>query len=188
MDAASQYALAYALTTSAGVRALLALAAVAVAAHFNVLHPPQGFLWLDKPLVMWILIAVAAVELVADKVPVIDHAMHFLQVATKPAAAAILVGGSVHAQSNEVLIGLMVVGGLNALGIHAAVATLRGASTVTTGGAGNPVVSVAEDFGAICSLIIAFVAPIIAAILAVAFTIMLIYLARSAYRRVRPAR
>jgi len=188
MDAASQYALAYALTTSAGVRAVLALAGVAIAVHFNFFHPPHEFAWLAKPLVMWILIGIGAIEVFADKIPVVDHTLHFVQIAIKPAAAAILVGGSVHAQSNEALIGLMVLGGLNALGIHAAVATLRGASTVTTGGIGNPIVSVVEDTGAIASIFIAIFAPIAAAILAVIFTVLLILLARSAYRRVRPAK
>ncbi|MBV8434452.1 MAG: DUF4126 domain-containing protein [Candidatus Eremiobacteraeota bacterium] len=188
MDAAAQYAFAYALTTTAGVRSLLALAAVAVAAHVHWMHPPAGFVWLGSATAMWILIGVAVVELLADKVPVLDHAVHFVQIAGKPAAGAILVGGSVHAQSHELLIGLMVLGALNALGIHAAIASVRGASTMTTGGAGNPFVSVVEDAGAIGSLIIAFVAPFAAALLAVAFTIALILLARAAYHRMRAAR
>jgi hypothetical protein len=188
MDAAAQYAFAYALTTTAGVRSLLALAAVAVAAHVHVLHPPAGFAWLGSTGAMWILIGVAVVEILADKIPVLDHAVHFVQIAGKPAAGAILVGGSVHAQSHEMLIGLMVLGALNALGIHAAVASVRGASTLTTGGAGNPFVSLFEDAGAIASLIVAFLAPFLAAILAVAFTIALLLLARSAYRRMRAAK
>src|SRR5579859_6274341 len=107
MDAATQYALAYALTTTAGVRAVLALAAVAVATHVGLLHPPAMFLWLASVPVMWALLGVAAVEVLADKVPFLDHALHVLQIVVKPAAAAIIVGGTVHAQSNEMLIFLM---------------------------------------------------------------------------------
>ena len=177
MDAAAQYAFAYALTTTAGVRALLALAAVAVAAHVGWLHPPAGFAWLGSTTARWVLIAFAIVEFVADKIPLLDHAVHFVQIAGKPAAAAILVGGAVHAQSHETLIALMIAGALNALGIHAAVASIRAASTLTTGGVANPAVSVVEDGGAATSLLLAFLAPIAAAIAAVVFTVALAALA-----------
>ena len=88
MDAVVQYALAYALTTSAGVRALLPLAAASFAAHAGWIHPPGEFAWLGHGAVMWVLIAFAVLEMAADKIPLVDHAMHFLHVAAKPAAAA----------------------------------------------------------------------------------------------------
>ncbi|HEY1976212.1 MAG TPA: DUF4126 domain-containing protein [Candidatus Baltobacteraceae bacterium] len=183
MDAAAQYAFAYALTTTAGVRALLALAAVSVAAHIGWMHPPGGFEWLGHTMVMWILIGVAGVEILADKVPFLDHVVHFVQIAGKPAAGAILVGGSVHAQSHEMLIALMVVGALNALGIHVAVASMRGASTVTTGGIANPAMSLIEDIGAAVALLVAFLAPFVAAVLAIVFTIALVFAVRWLHAR-----
>ncbi|HEX4013665.1 MAG TPA: DUF4126 domain-containing protein [Candidatus Cybelea sp.] len=185
MDAASQYALAYALTTTAGVRALLPLAAFAVVIHLGFIHPPPGFEWLGRAHVMWPLIGVAVIELMADKVPVVDHLMHVLGVAVKPAAAAIIVGGSVHAQSPQVLAGLMALGALNALGVHAAVASVRGASTLTTAGIANPAISTVEDGGSILATVLAFFAPFIAAFLALCFAATLFVLGRSAYRRVR---
>ena len=188
MDAATQYALAYALTTAAGVRALLSLTAVAVAAHFHVLHPPETFAWLGSNAAMWTLGVLAAVEMLADKVPLLDHVLHFLQVALKPAAAAVVVGGSLHAPSHDALVTLMVLGALNALGVHAAVATVRAASTVTTGGVANPAVSTVEDAGAIGALILSFVAPFVAAVLALLFTAALAALAVTAYHRFRAAR
>jgi uncharacterized membrane protein len=183
MDPGAQYAFAYALTTTAGVRALLALAAVAVAAHVGWMHPPGGFEWLGSTAAMWILIGFAAVEIFADKIPFVDHVVHLVQIAGKPAAGAILVGGSVHPQSHEMLIGLMVVGALNALGIHVAVASLRGASTVTTGGIANPAVSLVEDTGAAVALLIAFLAPFAAALLAIVFTIGLVFIVRWLHAR-----
>ncbi len=188
MDAASQYALAYSLTTAAGVRAMLALAIVAVAIRLGLLHPPESFLWLASPLAMWILICVAVAEICADKIPIVDHVLHVAQIVVKPAAAAIIVGGTVHPQSNGVLIFLMVIGALNALGVHAGIATVRGASTVTTAGVANPFISAAEDVGAAGSIVASFVAPFVVAFLAICFTIALAVFARQAYRRVRPAR
>ncbi len=166
---------------------MLALALVAVAAHFGLLHPPALFAWLASPLAMWILLAVGALELLGDKVPLLDHALHVLQIVVKPAAAAIIVGGTVHAQSNEMLIFLMVVGALNALGVHAGVATVRGASTVATGGFANPVVSTVEDIGTIGTVILAFIAPVVAAMLAICVAVVLISIAVRGMRRVAGA-
>ncbi|HVA27557.1 MAG TPA: DUF4126 domain-containing protein [Candidatus Baltobacteraceae bacterium] len=178
MDAAGQYALAYSLTTTAGVRAVLSLALVAVATHVGLLHPPALFAWLGAPLAMWALLAVAAAELLGDKIPLLDHALHVLQIVVKPAAAAIIVGGTVHPQSNDMLIFLMVIGALNALGVHAGVMTVRGASTLTTGGLANPVVSTVEDAGTIGTVALAFVAPVLAAMLSICAVVLLLRIAR----------
>lgn len=185
MDAAAQYALAYALTTSAGVRALLPLAALSIAAHSGWVHVPASFAWLGGGGVMWILIAVALAEMFADKIPLLDHALHFVQIAGKPAAAAILVGGAVHTQSHEQLIILMILGALNALGIHGAIASARAASTVTTGGLANPVLSTVEDTGSVAGVVIAFAMPMLAAMLAVVFAIVLVWVARKTLRSQR---
>src|SRR5579872_2245191 len=167
MDSAAQYALAYALTTSAGIRALLPLALVSIAAHLGVVHPAAPFGWLGSTTVTLVLAGLALVEILADKVPLLDHALHFVQVATKPAAAAILVGGVAHPQNHDVLIGLMVVGALNALGVHAATSSVRVASTATTAGIANPFISLFEDVAAAGVAVLAFVAPFIAAALSV---------------------
>ena len=185
MDAASQYAFAYALTTSAGIRALLPLALVSVAVHFGYVHPPEPFAWLGSTVVTGVLIAFAIVEIFADKIPIVDHALHFVQIATKPAAAAILVGGTAHPQNHNVLVTLMVLGALNALGVHAFTATVRVGSTATTAGLGNPILSTVEDTGAIVTTLLAFVAPFLAALLALVLVLVLVRIVRGAYKRVR---
>ena len=184
----SQYALAYALTTTAGIRALLPLAAASVAAHFGWLHPSGAFAWLGHAPVMWILIVIAVLEMTADKIPVVDHAMHFVQLASKPVAAAILVGGTTHPHSNEQLVFLMVIGALNALGFHSAVVGARVASTAGTAGLANPVLSIVEDAGSIVGIGLAFVAPVLAAVLALILAVVLMITARAVYRRSRRAR
>ncbi|PZR59731.1 MAG: hypothetical protein DLM50_01085 [Candidatus Meridianibacter frigidus] len=188
MDAAAQYALAYALTTTAGIRAIMPLAAVAIAAHLGILHPPAAFAWLGHASVMWALCAIAGVELLADKVPLLDHGLHFLQIALKPAAAAIIVGGAVHPQNHDTLVLLMVAGALNALGVHSAVAATRAVSTVGTAGIANPALSAAEDAGSIVTLLVGFFAPFLAAALALLLTILLVVLARRVYASLAGAR
>jgi len=185
MDAAAQYAFAYALTTSAGLRALLPLAIVSIAAHMGYVHPPHDFQWLGSTAVTAVLAAVAVVEFFADKIPFVDHVLHFVQVATKPAAAAILVAGTAHPQSHQVLVTLMVLGALNALGVHAFTSTLRMGSSATTAGIANPAISTLEDVGAVGTTLLALVAPFIAAAAALILVIILIRIVRTAYVRIR---
>ncbi|MGZ3542845.1 MAG: DUF4126 domain-containing protein, partial [Vulcanimicrobiaceae bacterium] len=131
------------------------------------------------------LVAVAATELVADKIPVIDHLLHVLQFVIKPAAAAILVGGIVHPQHAQTLYALMALGALDALGIHAASATARAASTAATAGAGNPLLSAFEDVLAGILMVFAFIAPFLGAALAVILTIAVVRIAMRFVRRRR---
>jgi uncharacterized membrane protein len=188
MDSAAQYALAYALTTSAGIRALLPLALVSIAVHLGYVHMPASFAWLGSTTVTAILIGMAVLEVFADKVPILDHTLHVLQVVTKPAAAAILVGGVTHPQSREVLFGLMAIGALNALGIHAFTSSFRVVSTATTGGIGNPFISAFEDMTSAGVVLLAFVVPFIAAALSLCVAIVLFRMGRSAYRKTRVRR
>ncbi|MBV9103137.1 MAG: DUF4126 domain-containing protein [Candidatus Eremiobacteraeota bacterium] len=187
MDAGTQYALAYALTTTAGLRALLPLALLSIAAHFGYVHPPAPYQWLGSLPVTIALAAVALAELLADKIPIVDHGLHFVQVLTKPAAAAILVGGTVHPQSQNVLVALMIVGALNALGVHALSSGIRVGSTATTAGIANPFISTAEDGAALATGIIAFVAPVLAAALALILVLLVVTVLRRVYRRARSA-
>lgn len=185
MDPAAQYALAYALTTSSGLRAVLPLALASAAAHFGVIQPPAAFGWLGSTSVTFVLAVLALAELLADKVPVLDHVLHVVQIVTKPAAAAVLVGGTVHPQSQAVLFGLMTLGALNALGVHAVTSTVRLGSTATTAGVANPFISVIEDLAAIGASVLAFFAPVAAAVLSLIFVLLVVIAVRAVYRRAR---
>lgn len=183
MDAAAQYALAYALSTSAGLRGILTLAVVSIAVHLGLLHPPAAFAWLGSNPVTLALGAVALVEVLGDKIPVVDHAFHALQTILKPAAAAILVGGIVHTQNALELYALMALGALNALGVHAASAATRGASTALTAGIANPAISLLEDGVAALMIAFAFLAPLLAAALAILLTLLIVRTARRIWLR-----
>ncbi|HZT12440.1 MAG TPA: DUF4126 domain-containing protein [Candidatus Baltobacteraceae bacterium] len=185
MDAAAQYALAYALTTSAGLRAILPLALLSGAIRLGLVAPPPAFDWLGSAGATIVLGVLAVVEVLADKIPIVDHVLHFVQVLTKPAAAAILVGGAVHAQSHAVLAALMIVGALNALGVHAVSSSVRLGSTATTAGAANPFISAVEDGAVVVTSITAFFAPILAAAFALILVLIVVVAVRALYRRVK---
>jgi len=174
MDATGQYALAYALTTTAGLRGFLTLFAASVAAHYHWIHPSGASAWLASDAATVILGILALVELIADKIPAVDHALHAVSFAARPLAGAILVGGTIHTESAGTLYTLMTLGALNALIVHSSSATARAASTATTFALANAPISAGEDATAIFGIVLAFLHPYIAAILAALFVLALI--------------
>jgi hypothetical protein len=185
MDATAQYALAYALTTTAGLRGFLTLLAASAAIHLGWIHPSNAFAWLGSDGATRVLAILAALEIVGDKVPAVDHALHAVYFVVRPVAAAILVGTTVHTAGTAALYAMMAAGGLNALIVHGSSATARAASSVTTLGFGNVVLSVGEDVIAATGIFLAFTKPLVGAALAVALVIALIVLARAVVGHVR---
>lgn len=190
MDA-QQFATAYALATSIGLRAFLTLALASLAMHFGYLHPAPSFAWLGSDGATIVLAVLAAIELGSDKVPVLDHFMHAIHFATKPIAAALLVGSLVPEDGNTIGAGtyaLMGAGALDALGVHTASAAIRAASTATTAGVANPFVSFVEDALAAGTIVLSIFLPVLAAIGALALTLAIWLVARRIWRTTRSPR
>jgi hypothetical protein len=189
MDATA-FATAYALSTSIGLRPFLTLALASLAMHFGYLHPSPAFAYLGSDRATWLLAALAAIELVSDKVPVVDHGFHLVHFATKPIAAALLVGSMVpgDGSADGGAYALMALGALNALGVHSGVAAVRAASTTMTLGTANPFVSLLEDVAAIAGTVLALALPWAAAVFAALLTVGAALIVRHLYLAVRRRR
>ena len=113
-----------------------------------------------------------AIEFIADKVPAIDHLWDLIHTFIRPAAGAVVAWAAVSDRipHGAVIIASILAGGI-ALGAHATKATIRGASTVSTAGFANPILSLVEDVLAFATAIIAVLLPwlVIVVIAAVAF-------------------
>jgi uncharacterized membrane protein len=177
LDAAGQFALAYALTTTAGVRGFLTLFAASVATHYHWIHPSPDFAWLGSTSATVVLGIFSLLEIAADKIPAVDHALHAVSFAVRPVAGAILVGSTVHAASGGTLYTLMALGALNSLFIHGSSAAARAASTVGTLATANAPLSAGEDVAAVGGIILAFLHPYIAAAIAVLVALALLTVA-----------
>jgi hypothetical protein len=129
-----------------------------------------------------VLIVVGAlylIEFVADKIPTVDHIWDVVHTIIRPAAGAFVAYAAVsnHIPHGAVILATILAGSA-ALGAHATKATLRGASTVTTFGLGNPILSLIEDVFAFASAIVAILLPwlvlVVIAIVAIFFTKLLL--------------
>jgi hypothetical protein len=150
------------LAAAFGLRAFLPLLAVGLAARFGLLHLHPGLEWLAGAPALWSLAAATAVELLADKVPVLDHALDALGTILRPAAAwlgtyAVLQDwGTPWAQLFALALGA------GALAVHGAKAHTRLGSTAVSLGHANPVLSVVEDFLALALVVVALLLPLLA--------------------------
>lgn len=154
------------LALPAGLNAYIPLLALGLAARFTnlvSLSPTYDFLASDAGLI--VLALLLAIEVVADKVPLVDHANDLVQTFIRPAAGALLMLSSTGAvdQINPTL--AVILGIVAAGSVHAAKATARPVVTASTGGIGNPVVSVIEDIVAVISSAVAILFPLLVLVL-----------------------
>ena len=156
-------ALGIALAACAGLRAWLPLllASLLARAGWLDLGPPFQFLASNKALLLF---AVATViEIVGDKIPVVDHALDVIGTPLRPAAGALL-AASVMGHVSDPLTALALgtaVGAPAALVPHAAKTALRAASTTFTGGLANPILSLIEDGASFVLFVLAVLVPLV---------------------------
>jgi len=173
VDAPTQYALAYVLSSTAGVRAFVTLLAVSLALHWGFLpSPAHQFAWLASDGALAVLVAASILEVLGDKIPLVDHALHAIQTVAKPLAGAVIASAVVAPDNDPSAILLGVLGGVNALTIHGVSATARAASTATTGGLANPIISVLEDGLAIGGILLGWFMPFFSAAVVLGLTIL----------------
>jgi hypothetical protein len=100
------------------------------------------------------------IEFFADKIPAVDHVWDAMHTFIRPLAGALigLVSASPDAPAGLVATAAILGGGA-ALGSHVAKSSLRAASTATTGGAANPILSVLEDVFVLIQSVVAVFLP-----------------------------
>jgi len=168
---------AFGLSASAGLNAYIPLLVIGVIAHYTdwlTLSNPWDLL--ANPWVLIVLGFLVIVEILADKIPAVNHINDAIQTFVRPVAGAIAFAASakVITDVNPVLAlicGLLVAGSVHAVKAGA----VRPVVTATTGGAGNVPVSIAEDIFSTIMSILAIVVPILVAVLLVLMIVLFIW-------------
>jgi uncharacterized membrane protein len=149
------------LSIPAGLNAYIPLLAVALAERFGWLSLREPFDVLGTWWMIAIITVLLVIEIVADKIPAVDHVNDMFQSIIRPAAGAIVaVAGSGNASEVNPWV-MVVIGVLLAGGMHAAKATARPVINASTAGVGAAMVSTAEDAGAVAMSAIAIAIPIL---------------------------
>jgi hypothetical protein len=177
---------AFGLSFSAGLNAYIPLLVLSLLAKYTdliTLNSPWDAL--TNGWVISVLVFLSLVEFFADKIPAVNHINDAVQTVVRPAAGAIVFAAtSSVADIHPVL--AMVAGIFVAGGVHATKSVaVRPAVTATTGGAGNVPVSIFEDMVSTVVSFFSIIIPIIIAIIAALFTLLVVWwLWRRANRRV----
>jgi hypothetical protein len=159
---------AFGLSASAGLNAYIPLLVVGVIGHYfpNTLTLNQPWDLIANPYILILLGVLVIIEMLADKIPAVNHINDLIQTFVRPVAGAIAFAASakVITQINPILAlacGLLVAGGVHLVKS----AAVRPAVSAATAGAGNIPVSVTEDVISTIVSILAIVVPVIMGIL-----------------------
>lgn len=152
------------LAAATGFRTFLPLLGLGLAAKFQLfgMQLADAMSWLDSTPALIALGIATAVELAADKVPAVDHALSAVGTFIRPIAGAVAAGAAFsHFDPMVAAIAGLIIGAPTALAFHAAQAGTRVVSTGTTLGLANPFISVGEDLAAIFTTLLAMLAPVL---------------------------
>jgi hypothetical protein len=164
------------LAASAGLNAYIPLLLVGLLNRYtSLVELPSGWQWLSNGWVIGILVLLLAIEVVADKVPVVDHVNDAVQTFVRPTAGGLAFGagstsetvtvsdpGQFFSSNQWVPIAL---GVAIALGVHIVKAVTRPVINATTAGVGAPVASTAEDATSAIMSVVALVLPVLVLVL-----------------------
>jgi len=173
---------AFGLSASAGLNAYIPLLVVALLARFTnliKLNPPWDTL--SSWWIIGLLLVLSLIEFFADKIPAVNHINDAIQTLIRPAAGAIIFAASAHVITDihpvlSLAAGLLVAGGVHAVKALA----VRPAVTVTTAGAGNVPVSIAED---VLATIVSFVSVVVPVLIAVIIALICAWILMKMMRR-----
>ena len=160
------------LAASAGLNAYIPLLTMGLLARYtSLIDLPGGWQWLGNGWVIAILAVLLVVEVVADKVPVVDHVNDVVQTVVRPTAGGLAFGagsssetvtvsdpGSFFSSSQWVPV---VTGVLIAFGVHLLKSAARPVINATTAGVGAPVASTAEDATSVVMSMVAIILPVL---------------------------
>jgi LPXTG-motif cell wall-anchored protein len=187
------------LAASAGLNAYIPLLTMGLLARFtDTIELPGGWQWLSNGWVMLILAVLLAVEVVADKVPVVDHVNDVVQTVVRPTAGGLAFGAGSSSETVTVsdpgaFFGShqwvpVAAGVLIALCVHGLKAASRPVVNATTAGVGAPVASTAEDFTSIVLSVLAILLPVLVLLGLVLLVLAAVWVFRRRRRRKREGR
>jgi len=154
------------LSATCGFRVFVPLLGLSIAHHVGHLPLAHGFEWIGSWPAM-IAFAVATItEVCAYYIPWLDH---LLDIIATPAAvvAGTIITASMLGELSPFLrwpLGIIAGGGV-AAAVQGSSVLVRGTSTATTGGLGNPLVSTGELVASIVGTIVSIVLPVVAIVL-----------------------
>src|SRR5512132_3204451 len=168
---------AFGLSASAGLNAYIPLLIVGLLGHYtNLIKLNSPWDTLSNPWIVLMLCILVIIEMLADKIPAVNHLNDLVQTLIRPAAGAIAFAASANVVTNVHPVLALACGLLIAGTVHVAKSgAVRPMVTATTGGLGNVPVSIAEDIVSTVVSILAILLPVIIGTLLIVLAAFIIY-------------
>ncbi len=177
MDLLTGIFTAFGLSASAGLNAYIPLVLVGLLARYtNLIQLNKPWDTLSNAWIILLLCVLVIIEMLADKIPAVNHINDAIQTLIRPAAGAIAFAASANVVSNVHPVLALACGLLIAGTVHVAKAgAVRPMVTATTGGLGNVPVSIAEDVVSTVVSLLSVVLPVLIGTLLIVLIAFLIY-------------
>jgi hypothetical protein len=168
---------AFGLSASAGLNAYIPLLVVGTTAHFtDLIKLEEPWDTLANPWILILLGVLVIIEMLADKIPAVNHINDAIQTLIRPAAGAIVFAASAQVITDVHPVVALACGLLVAGSVHVVKsAAIRPAVTATTGGTANIPVSIAEDVIAAGTSILSILIPILVGFLVLLMILLVIW-------------
>jgi hypothetical protein len=172
------------LAASCGFRVFAPLLVVSVAAKSGYVELSDGFAWLGTWAALTAFAIATLLEIVAYYVPWLDHLLDTIASPAAVAAGTLLFAAFVTDLDPFLRWSLAIIAGGGSAGIvQGGTVATRVASTTTTGGAANFVVSTLETLAGFSFSILSVVVPVLALLLLIGVVGVLYYIGRHVLRR-----
>jgi hypothetical protein len=168
---------AFGLSASAGLNAYIPLLLVGLLAKYtNLINLNKPWDTLANPWIILLLCVLVIIEMLADKIPAVNHINDLIQTIIRPAAGAIAFAASANVVTDVSPVLALAAGLLVAGTVHVAKAgAVRPMVTATTGGAGNIPVSIAEDVVSTVLSFLAIALPLLVGTLMIVLAAFILY-------------
>jgi hypothetical protein len=166
------------LGAASGLNAWIPLLGLGVADRLGLVTLTAPFDRLGSNEALLVLSIVFLIDLIGDKVAVIDHVLHAVGTVIAPASAAIVLAAQENLLSQSHPWAAAIAGAVIGESVHLARSAVRPVVTAGTGGVGNPFASAFEDLVSLFVTVLAILVPVLAFVVVVTVTVVL-------WRRVR---
>lgn len=185
MEIVLSICLGISLAAACGFRVFVPLLVMSIASRTGNLALGPGFEWIGSVPALVVFAVATGVELVAYFVPWLDNVLDTIATPTAVIAGVVVMASCISGTSPLLKWAVAIVaGGGTAAIVQGMTVVARGASTATTGGLGNPVVSTVEAGSSILVSVLAIVLPVV---VCVAVVLLLVYAVRKIRGRFRSA-
>ena len=179
---------AFGLSGAAGLNAWVPLLGTGILQRSGAIDLDDPYDVLGENAALALMSVCFVLDFIGDKIPAIDHVLHVIGTVVAPVSGAVVFAGQTESVNDMALVASLVAGALVAEGVHAGRASIRPVSTAGTGGAGNPILSFAEDVVALLLTAIAFIAPFVAFVLVIGVLVAIAFSWRAVWTRMRRGR